>query len=87
MRVRPEQQPALAGGVVVEVGEPGFAVVGEADDPALPALVGGQRAEVTVGQLLQVGQHLGEVRVQWLDHLPLTEIARPEQFAGPPARG
>ena len=51
--------------MVVEIGEAGVAIVGEADDPALPALVGGEGAEITVGQLLQVRQHVGEMRVEW----------------------
>lgn len=43
VRKRTEQQPALSGLVVVEVGEPGIAVVVEADDPAPPIAVRRQR--------------------------------------------
>ena len=85
VREGPEQQPALPGGVVVEPGDAGVAVVAEADDPPLPALVGRQRAEVAVRQGLQVLQHRGEVRVECVDHLSFPEVAGPEQLAGPPA--
>ena len=82
VRVRPEQQPALAGFVVVEVGGAGIAIVGEAHHPPASALVGRQRSDVAVGQLLQIGQYIGEVRVERLNDLSLTEIPHREQVSG-----
>lgn len=62
-----EQQPGLAGGVVVEPGDAGVAVVDEGGDPPSARLVGRQGAEHTVGQLLQSRADLGEVGADHLD--------------------
>nr|WSZ98260.1 hypothetical protein OH820_23615 [Streptomyces sp. NBC_00857] len=56
----------------------------EADHPPLPAHVARQGGQVAVGRLLQVLQHRAEARVQRVDHLPLAEVAHPEQLSGPP---
>ena len=76
------QQSVRPGVVVVEVRQSRFAVVVEARHPASTADVGRQRRDVTVGQLLQVLEHSGEVGVEPLDHLTRTEIPHAQQVTG-----
>ena len=65
--------------MVVVVGDAGVSIVGEVDDPALLAVVGRDACEVTVGEFLQIRQHLCEVRIQGMNHLALAEIAGTDQ--------
>ncbi|MEI5133132.1 hypothetical protein RB199_14240 [Streptomyces libani] len=56
----------------------------EVRDPSLPAVVGRELSEVSVGERLQVPQYGGEARVYRADLLPFPEVAHAEQRAGAP---